>query len=165
MFVSYNHRPDTIQQAEEDVILTLKYFSMPILVENNRKEMVVKLKERGYRGFVLNNPLRKRSEMTDTELIFGGFNSSANNMEAQYQALENYIDKNIPREPNENNIKVPYLDVIEEIETYRHEDRQKKDGTVAWIYAAIAAERTQLKYKPEKESQNQNINFRQIFAN
>ena len=165
MFVSYNHRPDTIQQAEEDVILTLKYFSMPILVENNRKEMVVKLKERGYRGFVLNNPLRKRSEMTDTELIFGGFNSSANNMEAQYQVLENYIDKNIPREPNENNIKVPYLDVIEEIETYRHEDRQKKDGTVAWIYAAIAAERTQLKYKPEKESQNQNINFRQIFAN
>lgn len=61
MFVSYNHRPDTNTSWKEDVILTLKYFSMPILVENNRKEMVVKLKERGYRGFVLNNPLKKRS--------------------------------------------------------------------------------------------------------
>lgn len=32
-------------------------------------------------------------------------------MEAQYQALENYIDKNIPREPNESNVRSIYLDV------------------------------------------------------
>lgn len=146
MFIHYNHRPETKDEAEEDVIKCIRYFSMPILPELNKKSLAVKLKQRGYRGFVLNNPLKKKSELTPDERDFGGIISSNNgqgggSIKAQQDALEAYINDNLPVKVDEDNLKVPFIEVLEDAEIYTPETRQQRDGTVAWMYAVLAVSR------------------------
>ncbi|MGK6342847.1 hypothetical protein ACMGDK_11445 [Chryseobacterium sp. DT-3] len=167
MFLHYNARPATKDEAEEDIIKALVYFSMPILPEINKKSLVEKLKKRGYRKFVLNNPLKKKIDLTPDEKEFGGivstFNGKSGNIKAQQDALEAWIIENIPEDVDEDNLKVPFIDVLEDAEIYEEEDRQKRDGTVAWMYAVLATnEKVQPKENPT--TANTTINFKEIFS-
>lgn len=147
MFIRYNYRPDTIDEAEEDIIKLLVLTSMPILPEMNKNGLGKKLKARGYRKFVLDNPLKKKSELTPDELEFGGIHSGAWNIPQQESALENYIVSNLHEEIDEKDLKVMFIEALEEAEIYRPEDRQKRDQTVAWMYAALAVNE---KVKPKQ---------------
>ena len=169
LFLHYNHRPNTIDEAEEDVIMAIKYFSMPILVEINKDSLGKKLKARGYRGYCLTNPLKQdRKLLTEKEIELGGIHYSNSDSQKKQldSALENWLIKNLPNKVDEKNIKIPYIDVLEELEIYKPEDRQKRDGTVALQYVVVAANHYKLrKTHSNQDFKNQNINFRQIFAN
>ena len=164
MFLHYNFRPDTKEEAEEDIIKTLVYFSMPILPETNKKSLVETLYKRGYRKFVLNNPLKQKKNLSPDDLKYGGITSHNTNIPDQQNALESWIKENIPYSVNEDNIKVPFYDVIEDAELYTREDRQKRDGTVAWMYAVLATSDT---IKPKEailDTANTQINFTELFS-
>lgn len=163
MFLRYNHRPETVEEAEEDVIKALVYFSMPILPETNKKSLVKKLYDRGYRKFVLLNPLKPKSKLSPDDLKYGGISSHATNIPDQQTALQTWIVDNIPSEIDENNIKVPFIKALEDAELYTRENRQERDATVAWMYAVLA---TSDKIKPKEplSSADTAVDFTTLFS-
>lgn len=163
MFLRYNHRPETVEEAEEDVIKALVYFSMPILPETNKKSLVKKLYDRGYRKFVLLNPLKPKSKLSPDDLKYGGISSHATNIPDQQTALQSWIYENIASEIDENNIKVPFIEALEDAELYTRENRQERDATVAWMYAVLA---TSDKIKPKEplSSADTAVDFTTLFS-
>ena len=153
MFLRYNYRPNTLEEAEEDIIMALVCFSMPILPETNKKSLVKTLKDRGYRKFVLNNPLKSKLQLSPDDLKYGGISSHATNIPDQQHALKTYIYDNLGTEIDENNIKVPFVEALEDAELYTKDNRQQRDGTVAWMYAVLAVNKQVIKEdKPTTET-------------
>lgn len=137
VFLFYNHRPNTVEEAEEDVIKLVLYLSMPILPEINKESLVKALFKKGLRGYVLNDPLKKKSELSSTGLKYGGIYTSGNNRAEQEQALETYINDNVNDEIDENNIKVPFIELNQMATEYTDKTRTKLDGIVAWQLACL----------------------------
>lgn len=163
MFLRYNHRPATVEEAEEDVIKALVYFSMPILPETNKKSLVKTLYARGYRKFVLDNPLKPKSKLAPDDIKYGGISSHATNIPDQQTALQSWINENVPAEIDENNIKVPFIEALEDAELYTRDNRQERDATVGWMYAVLA---TSDKIKPKEplSSADTAVDFTTIFS-
>lgn len=162
MFLSYNFRASTKDEAEEDVIKACLYFSMPILLEINKKSLAVKFKNRGLRGFVVENPLKKKSELTPDEQEFGGIYSHPSNIKPQQDALETWINDNLPSSVDEDNIKVPFVEDLEDAEIYTPETRQQRDRTIAWMYAVLATSQKVKKKEPITEA-SVDVDFVKLF--
>lgn len=151
MFLRYNYRANTVEEAEEDIIMAMVYFSMPILPETNKKGLVKTLKERGYRKYVINNPLKLKTQLSPDDLKYGGISSHHTNISEQQHALKSWIYENVPSEIDENNLKVPFVECIEDAELYTRENRQQRDGTVAWMYAVLATTSKEVKKETKHE--------------
>jgi len=66
---------------------------MPILAENNKPRLLYYFKRRGYRGFAMNRPDKKRNKLSVTEREIGGIpNSSEDIKQAHASAIETYIE-------------------------------------------------------------------------
>jgi hypothetical protein len=69
------------------------FYGMPILAENNKPRLLYHFKRRGYRGFSMNRPDRKRNKLSITERELGGIpNSSEDIKQAHAAAIETYIE-------------------------------------------------------------------------
>lgn len=145
-FIYYDYRTNTFEEAVEDVIKLLVYLSIQALPETNKDGLVRAIVKRGYRNYVMNNPLKNKSELTPDEKAHGGIYTSVANVDKQEQALETYIQKNLPEEVDEDNIKAPFPQLNDITESYTRENRKSKDGTVGWQLARIA---TRKKKHPE----------------
>lgn len=150
-FLFYNHRANTRDEAEEDVIKAILYFSMPILPEINKKSLVKKLYERDLRNFVLLNPVKNKKELTPDEVKYGGIYSSnsGNSIPEQESALETYINSGFNEDISHvEEIKCPFVGLNEQAASYTRQNRGSKDAVVAWMLACLAVNR---KFKkPEK---------------
>jgi hypothetical protein len=147
-FLYYNFRGETFENAVEDVIKCCVYFSIPVLPEINKPELAKELKKRGYRKFVLDNPLKKKSELTPTEKELGGMYSTPSNIPTLEHALDTYIKTQFSEEINENNIKSPFSELNEHASEYTRDDRGSKDDVVAWQYAKLATSKEMKKKEP-----------------
>lgn len=158
-FLFYNHRPDTIEEAEKDVIKLMLFLSMPVLVETNKDSLVKEIKNKGLRGYSINDPTKKqKTELTEQIKKYGGIYTSNATRPKQDEALETYIKENVPEEIDENNIKIPFNDLNEMATQYTDSTRTKLDAVVAWQLAALAvAKKNQEyeKYKGETVSEQQ----------
>lgn len=157
-FLFYNYRPNTRDIAEEDVIMACLYFSMPILPEINKKSLVEKMLKLGLRKYVLNNPVRKKKDLTPDEEKFGGMISSVagSSIPEQESALETYIQENfheIIESPQL--LKSPFLELNDQAASYTNENRKSKDVVVAWQLACIATGR-EIKHKEPIVAQTTN---------
>ena len=69
------------------------FYGMPILAENNKPRLLYHFKRRGYRGFAMNRPDKKRNKLSVTEREIGGIpNSSEDIKQAHASAIETYIE-------------------------------------------------------------------------
>lgn len=94
--LEYIDRPKSIDIFIEDVIMAMVFFSMPVLPEMSNIVLLKTLKDRGYRNFVVNNPLKKISELKPNELDLGGFpQQGKGGQDAQYTILEKYIEDHV----------------------------------------------------------------------
>jgi hypothetical protein len=92
-FLEYIARPQTAEIFFEDVLLACVFYGMPILAENNKPRLLYHFKRRGYRGFSMNRPDRKRNKLSITEKELGGIpNSSEDIKQAHAAAIESYIE-------------------------------------------------------------------------
>lgn len=148
MFIYYNARPDKIEDAIEDIIMIIKYCSMPILIEINKEAVVKELRRRGYGKYILNNPLKQKHELNGQEKTLGGVYSHSTNIPDQEHALQSFINDTLYEEIDENDLKVPFIGALSDAEIYKTADRQKRDQTVAWMYAVLAT-RKPIKKKVE----------------
>jgi len=92
-FLEYIARPQTAEIFFEDVLMACVFYSMPILVENNKPRLLYYFKRRGYRGFAMNRPDKKYNKLSITEKDIGGIpNSSEDIKQAHASAIESYIE-------------------------------------------------------------------------
>ncbi len=92
-FLEYIARPQTAEIFFEDVLMACIFYGMPILAENNKPRLLYHFKRRGYRGFSMNRPDRKRNKLSITEKELGGIpNSSEDIKQAHAAAIESYIE-------------------------------------------------------------------------
>jgi len=92
-FLEYIARPQTAEIFFEDVLMACVFYGMPILAENNKPRLLYYFKRRGYRGFSMNRPDKKRNKLSVTEREIGGIpNSSEDIKQAHASAIETYIE-------------------------------------------------------------------------
>ena len=92
-FLEYIARPQTAEIFFEDVLMACVFYGMPILAENNKPRLLYYFKRRGYRGFAMNRPDKKRNKLSITEREIGGIpNSSEDIKQAHASAIETYIE-------------------------------------------------------------------------
>ena len=97
-FLEYIARPQTAEIFFEDVLMACIFYSMPILVENNKPRLLYHIKRRGYRGFSMNRPDKLKGALSKTELELGGIpNSSEDIKQAHAAAIESYIEEYVGR--------------------------------------------------------------------
>ena len=153
-FVFYNFRPNTIEEAEEDVIKLMLYLSMPLLPETNKDGLVKNIYSKKLRGYVSNNPFKKRSELSPEDAKYGGLKTSPNNKGKQEEALETYLQSNVHETIDENDIKVPFLDLNVMATEYTDQTRTKLDGIVAWQLACANVSKILIKTENPAEDFN-----------
>ena len=92
-FLEYIARPQTAEIFFEDVLMACVFYGMPILAENNKPRLLYYFKRRGYRGFAMNRPDKRRNKLSVTEREIGGIpNSSEDIKQAHASAIETYIE-------------------------------------------------------------------------
>jgi len=92
-FLEYIARPQTAEIFFEDVLMACVFYGMPILAENNKPRLLYYFKRRGYRGYAMNRPDKRRNKLSVTEREIGGIpNSSEDIKQAHAAAIETYIE-------------------------------------------------------------------------
>ena len=95
-FLEYIARPQTAEIFFEDVLMACVFYGMPLLAENNKPRLLYYFKRRGYRGFAMNRPDKKRNKLSVTEREIGGIpNSSEDIKQAHASAIETYIEHHV----------------------------------------------------------------------
>ena len=95
-FLEYVARPQTAEIFFEEVLMACIFYSMPILIENNKPRLLYHFKNRGYRGYCMNRPDRNFNKLSKTEKELGGIpNTSEDVKQSHAAAIESYIEKHI----------------------------------------------------------------------
>lgn len=93
MIVEYIDRPRKVELFFEDVIMVSFYYSIPFLSELSNERFLAHVKDRGYRHFSMNNPFKKKSELSPTEKEFGGAPQQDTKIgEAQFYQVESSVE-------------------------------------------------------------------------
>ena len=78
------------------MIMLMRYYSFPAAIELSNESFLKKIKDRGMRLFVMNNPFKLFKDLSPTELELGGFpQQDAKIADAQMYAVQNFVDKYI----------------------------------------------------------------------
>lgn len=95
-FLEYIDRPRTVELFFEDMIMSMVYFSMPVLIELANEKFLTVLKDRGYRWFSMNRPDKKWKDLSPTEKEFGGIPAQGKAIgDAQFYAVEAFINNHL----------------------------------------------------------------------
>jgi len=140
------------------------FYSMPILIENNKPRLLYHFKNRGYRGFCMNRPDKTFNKLSSTERELGGIpNSSEDVKQAHAAAIESYIEKHIGfdleatyRDADEIG-SMSFTRTLEDWAKFDISNRTKFDATISSGLALMAVNKHL--YKAEKKQSKININF------
>lgn len=163
-FLEYVARPQTAEIFFEEVLMACVFYSMPILIENNKPRLLYHFKNRGYRGFCMNRPDKSFNKLSTTEKELGGIpNSSEDVKQAHAAAIESYIEKHIGfdteatyRDSDEIG-SMPFNRTLEDWSKFDISNRTKFDATISSGLALMAVNKHL--YKAEKKQSKININF------
>ena len=155
-FLEYISRPQTAEIFYENVLMSLVFYGMPILVENNKPRLLYYLKGRGYRAFSVSRPDKHRMDLSKAEKELGGIPSSSSVISIHAEAIESYINQYVGL--TEDTIGKMYFNrTLLDWANYDINKRTKFDATVSSGLAIMANN----KYvaKPAKNNNEINITF------
>jgi hypothetical protein len=156
-FLEYISRPQTAEIFFEDILMSLVFYGMPILAENNKPRLLYYLKRRGYRGFSMNRPDKVWNKLSPAEKEIGGIpNSSEDIKQAHAAAIESYIENHVGR--NEGGYGDMYFQkTLEDWAKFNINNRTKHDASISSGLAIMACNKNL--YKPVAERAKKNINL------
>tara|TARA_B110000977_G_scaffold94475_1_gene124881 strand:- start:2139 stop:4361 length:2223 start_codon:yes stop_codon:yes gene_type:complete len=155
-FLEYISRPQTAEIFYENVLMSLVFYGMPILVENNKPRLLYYLKSRGYRKFSISRPDKHRMDLSKSEKELGGVPSSPSVISIHAEAIESYINEFVGL--TEDHMGKMYFNrTLLDWANYDITKRTKFDATVSSGLAIMANQ----KYvnKPPKNNNEINITF------
>ena len=163
-FLEYVARPQTAEIFFEEVLMACVFYSMPILIENNKPRLLYHFKNRGYRGFSMNRPDKHFNKLSKTEKELGGIpNTSEDVKQSHGSAIESYIEKHIGldlsgayRDPSEMG-SMYFTRTLDEWARFDISNRTKFDASISSGLAIMANQKNL--YLPEQKQNKINLNF------
>lgn len=163
-FLEYVARPQTAEIFFEEVLMACVFYSMPILIENNKPRLLYHFKNRGYRGFCMNRPDKHFNKLSKTEKELGGIpNTSEDVKQSHASAIESYIEKHIGldlsgayRDPSEMG-SMYFTRTLDEWARFDISNRTKFDASISSGLAIMANQKNL--YLPEQKQNKINLNF------
>ena len=163
-FLEYVARPPMPEVFFEDIIMAMRFYGMPILIENNKNRLLYTLKARGYRPFSINRPDKHRSKLSKFEMEVGGMpNSSEDVKQAHAGAIETFIEKNVGIDkqgeyrPADDMGRMFFTKTLEDWARFDISNRTKFDATISSGLALMAIQR--FANNPLRKKTNINVNF------
>jgi hypothetical protein len=163
-FLEYVARPQTAEIFFEEVLMACVFYGMPILCENNKPRLLYHFKNRGYRGYCLNRPDKKKINLSKTEKELGGIpNSSEAVKQAHASAIESYIEKYVGldtegthRDSDEMG-SMYFTRTLEDWAKFNINNRTKFDATISSGLAVMANQKHL--YQPQVKESKISLNF------
>ena len=163
-FLEYVARPQTAEIFFEEVLMACIFYSMPILVENNKPRLLYHFKNRGYRGYSMNRPDRHFNKLSKTEKELGGIpNTSEDVKQSHAAAIESYIEKYVGldldgayRDVSEMGTMY-FMRTLEEWSRFDINNRTQFDASISSGLAVMANQKNL--YLPEQKQTKINLNF------
>ena len=150
-FLEYIARPQTAELFFEDVLMSLVYYGMPILAENNKPRLLYYLKRRGYRQFSMNRPDKLWNKLSVTEKEIGGIpNTSEDIKQAHAAAIETYIQKYVGI-TEEGGGNIYFNKTLNDWAKFDINRRTKYDASISSGLAIMACNRNLYHPKPKHE--------------
>ena len=157
-FLEYIARPQTAEIFFEDVLMSMIFYGMPILAENNKPRLLYHIKRRGYRGYSMNRPDKVRSKLSVTEKELGGIpNSSEDIKQAHAAAIESYIEDHVGLNDNGDCGKMYFQRTLEDWAGFDINNRTKFDASISSGLAVMANQKNL--YLPDQKQTKINLNF------
>ena len=163
-FLEYVARPQTAEIFFEEVLMACIFYSMPILVENNKPRLLYHFKNRGYRGFSMNRPDRHFNKLSKAEKELGGIpNTSEDVKQSHAAAIESYIEKHVGLDiegtyRSTNDMGTMYfMRTLEEWSRFDINNRTHFDASISSGLAIMANQKNL--YLPEQKQTKINLNF------
>jgi len=157
-FLEYIARPQTAEIFFEDVLMSLIFYGMPILAENNKPRLLYYLKRRGYRGYSMNRPDKVWNKLSTTEKEIGGIpNSSEDIKQAHAAAIEMYIQNYVGSKQDGNYGNMYFNKTLNDWSRFDINNRTKFDASISSGLAVMACNRNL--YAPNVQKQKQKINI------
>ena len=157
-FLEYISRPQTAEIFFEEVLMSLVFYGMPILAENNKPRLLYYLKRRGYRGFSMNRPDKIWNKLSVTEKEVGGMpNSSEDIKQAHAAAIESYIENHVGLKGEGNYGDMYFQKTLEDWAKFNINNRTKHDASISSGLAIMGCNRNL--YKPVADRSVKKINL------
>jgi len=163
-FLEYVARPQTAEIFFEEVLMACVFYSMPILIENNKPRLLYHFKNRGYRGFCMNRPDKHFNKLSKTEKELGGIpNTSEDVKQSHASAIESYIEKHIGldlsgayRDASDMG-SMNFTRTLDDWARFDINNRTKFDASISTGLAIMANQKNL--YLPEQKQNKINLNF------
>jgi hypothetical protein len=153
-FLEYIARPQTAEIFFEDVLMSLVFYGMPILAENNKPRLLYYLRRRGYRGFSMNRPDKIWNKLSTTEKEVGGMpNSSEDIKQAHAAAIEMYINDHVGLLQDGTYGTMYFNETLNDWSKFDINKRTKHDASISSGLAIMACNRHL--YRPNPETKRQ----------
>ena len=157
-FLEYIARPQTAEMFFEDVLMSLIFYGMPLLAENNKPRLLYYLKRRGYRGFSMNRPDKVWNKLSVAEKEVGGIpNSSEDIKQAHAAAIEMYINDHVGVKNDGSYGSVYFNETLNDWAKFNINKRTKHDASISSGLAVMACNRNL--YKPTADRIIQPLNL------
>ena len=161
-FLEYIARPKEADIFFNDVLYACRFYSMPILVENNKKLLLKHFKQKGYRGFCLTRFDKEMNKLTADEKELGGVpNTSPDIINQHWTGIETYVNNFVGEyypDDGESPIReigeignMPFSRTLNDWAKFDIKDRTKFDASISSGLAIMAVNRHKYKLKIERK--------------
>jgi len=160
-FLEYLCRPRTEDIFFEDVVMTMHFYGIPILVELNRVDLLRYIRNRGYRPFSLNSVNKTYKQLSPHEKEYGGQQlSGVSVLDTHLSAINWYVEFLIgsagPNNPyrSENQMgRFPFNKTLEDWKIFNPDSgkRTKHDASISSGLGIMAVNKN--KYAPKKKKE------------
>jgi hypothetical protein len=145
-FLEYIARPDNAEIFFEDVLMSLVFYGMPILAENNKPRLLYYIKRRGYRGYSMNRPDKIYNKLSVTEKEIGGVPNSSEDMKQSHAAaIETYINDHVGFN-NDSYGNMYFIRTLNDWTKFNLNNRTKHDASISSGLAIMACNKN--RYAP-----------------
>jgi hypothetical protein len=161
-FLEYIARPKDSEMFFEDVLMACVFYSMPILVENNKKMLLYHFKNRGYRGYSINRMDKQMDKLSPDEKLLGGIpNNSPDIINRHWTGIETYVNNHVGEYVHEGTGQrlreegeigdMPFIRTLSDWLKFNVKDRTKFDASISSGLAIMAVNRNNYKKVEEKK--------------
>lgn len=127
----------------EDMIKQCVFYSMPILIENQKQDCINHFRKRGYRGYIMKDPYKDPSIAKD-----GISTTGENTRNSLINTLAAYVYDNLGRQEDGSFYPFPFMKTLADMRKFNQDKWTKNDLTVSLMIALAA--RIKVKYKKPK---------------
>ncbi|MBP9793783.1 MAG: hypothetical protein KBC56_07280 [Flavobacterium sp.] len=159
-FLEYIARPKSAETFFEDCLMATIFYSIPILIENNKKMLLKHYKTRGYRGYSITRFDKLINRLSPDEKELGGYPSSGEDSKIRHwSGLESYINKYIGEYYKEDDVNaireegemgsMPFQRTLQDWLKFNPEKRTAFDASMSSGLAIMGINRNMYAVKSE----------------